>query len=83
VTYAQNDMPSVIDPTLTTLAILPTCSVTPCTARAAYTQLHITLSYNAASIIFLPTNFRLGPWLNVKLPTALPAYDYYVMVETH
>jgi hypothetical protein len=41
------------------------------------------MTYNASSLIFLPTTFRLGPWLNVAIPTSLPTYDYYVMVEQH
>jgi hypothetical protein len=45
--------------------------------------MQITLTYDASSIIFLPVNFRLGPWLQVAMPTALPSYTYFVMVETH
>jgi Flp pilus assembly protein TadG len=83
VIYARADMPSVIDPTQTSVTLSPTCSVTPCTARTAYSPLQLTVSYNASSIIFLPSTFRLGPWLNVVMPTALPPYQYQVMVEQH
>ncbi len=41
------------------------------------------IQYNASSILFLPSAFRLGPWLNVTVPTALPSYDYSIMVEQH
>jgi hypothetical protein len=54
-----------------------------CPARTAGTQMHITLTYDATPIIFLPSNFKLGPWFQVNIPTALPPYDYYVMVEIH
>ena len=82
-----DDAPTVIDPNhLQTPTFSPACSTLSsgkCTSRTTGTQMHITLSYDAASIIFLPTNFKLGPWLQVRMPTALPAYDYYVMVEIH
>jgi Flp pilus assembly protein TadG len=83
VAYARADMPSVIDPNLTSLLFSPPCTSTPCTDRTAYSALQLTVSYNASSIIFLPTNFRLGPWMNVAIPTALPNYPYTVMVEQH
>jgi hypothetical protein len=54
-----------------------------CTSRGSSAQLQVTLTYDASAIIFLPNNFRLGPWLNVAIPASLPAYDYYVMVEPH
>jgi hypothetical protein len=81
-----DDAPSVIDPNKVTPTFTPACaslSAGKCTARTSGIQMKISLSYNASSIIFLPTAFRLGPWLNVAIPTSLPAYDYYVMVETH
>jgi hypothetical protein len=81
-----DDAPSVIDPTRVTPTFTPACATLTsgkCTSRTSGTQMKISLAYNASSIIFLPTTFRLGPWLNVAMPTALPTYDYYVMVETH
>src|SRR5712691_1217272 len=82
-----DDAPSVIDKTRITPTFSPACaSLTAgkCTGRVAGTQMQITLQYAAAgSLIFLPTDFRLGPWLRVALPTDLPAYTYFVMVETH
>jgi hypothetical protein len=81
-----DDAPSVIDRNRVSPAFSPPCaslSGGACTSRTAGTQMRITLSYDASAIIFLPTNFRLGPWLQVAMPTALPPYDYYVMVETH
>jgi hypothetical protein len=81
-----DDAPSVVDKTLVTPTFAPACATLTagkCTGRTAFSQMHITLQYNASSIIFLPSTFRLGPWLNVAIPTSLPAYDYYVMVEQH
>jgi hypothetical protein len=82
-----DDAPSVIDKTLVTPTFVPACAALTagkCTARTSGTQMKVTLKYTAAgSIIFLPTDFRVGPWLRVAIPTDLPAYDYYVMVETH
>ena|ERR1700687_4916525 len=81
-----DDAPTVIDKTLVTPTFSPACaSLTGghCTGRNAFSQMHITLQYDASTIIFLPSTFRLGPWLNVAIPTSLPAYDYYVMVEQH
>jgi Flp pilus assembly protein TadG len=82
-TYARADMPPVVDSTLANFAFSPPCTSTPCTARTAYSPLRLTVTYNASSIIFLPSTFRLGPWLNVVMPTALPSYQYQVMVEQH
>jgi TadE-like protein len=81
-----DDAPTVVDKTKVTPTFSPACAsltALKCTGRNALTQMHITLQYDASSIIFLPATFRLGPWLNVAIPTSLPAYDYYVMVEQH
>jgi Flp pilus assembly protein TadG len=82
-----DDAPSVIDTGhLQTPTFSPNCASLvsgKCAARTAGTQMHITLAYDATPILFLPSNFKLGPWFQVKIPTALPAYDYYVMVEIH
>ncbi len=82
-----DDAPAVIDNTLVTAAFSPACAAlnaqNKCASRTAGVQMQITLTYNASSIIFLPSNFRLGPWLQVALPTTLPPYTYFVMVETH
>jgi hypothetical protein len=89
------DAPSVIDPTKLTFSVIQgsdlqtrTCTLPlvngRCTARPAYVELRMRIQYDAASsLIFLPTNFRLGPWLQVKVPTNLPPYDLSVMVEQH
>ena len=54
-----------------------------CANRQAGTELRMRLSYDASTLIFLPSTFRLGAWLNVKIPTSLPPYDYSIMVEQH
>jgi len=67
-----DDAPSVVDKTLVTPTFAPACATLTagkCTGRTAFSQMHITLQYNASSIIFLPTTFRLGPFLNVTIPT--------------
>jgi hypothetical protein len=81
-----DDAPSVVDKTKVTPTFSPACSTLTagkCTGRTAGTAMHITLQYDASTILFLPATFRLGPFLNVAIPTSLPAYDYYVMVEQH
>jgi hypothetical protein len=88
-----SDVPGVVDPSKITLSILtstdgvkrdcPSLSGTRCASRTAGTELRLRLAYDASTIIFLPANFRLGPFLNVAIPTALPPYDYSVMVEQH
>jgi hypothetical protein len=82
-TYVQTNAPTVIDPTKLSVAVTPSCSATPCSARTSGSALHLTLTYNAASSFFLPTTWRFGPFFDVVLPTTLPPYDYYVMVENH
>jgi hypothetical protein len=87
------DAPSVVDPNKITLSIQPSgdgvtrdCSALAsnrCTKRVAGTELKLRLQYDASTIIFLPTTFRLGPWLNVAIKSTLPPYDYSVMVEQH
>jgi len=89
------DVPSVIDPTKVkdVPLVTPACTTISSTTghcvsgstqiRTTGSQIHIQMQYDASSIIFLPTNFRLGPWFNVTVPTGLPTYDYYVMVEPH
>src|SRR5882762_6011237 len=60
-----DDAPAVIDPTRVTAAFSPACAAlnaqNKCASRTSGTQMQITLTYNASSIIFLPVNFRLGP----------------------
>jgi Flp pilus assembly protein TadG len=50
--------------------------------RAPGATLYVQLQYDVANshVLFLPTNFRIGS-LAVKIPTALPAYRVYVLVE--
>ncbi|HEY0580825.1 MAG TPA: TadE/TadG family type IV pilus assembly protein, partial [Chloroflexota bacterium] len=84
------DAPSVIDPARLSLAIVQgtdgqtrSCAALvggKCTTRPAGVELRLRVSYDASSIIFLPSNFRLGPWFLVKVPTVLPPYDYASIV---
>lgn len=48
--------------------------------RAPGTVLYVTMSYDARNVMFLPTTFRLG-FLTISLPTTLPSYTIWVMVE--
>jgi Flp pilus assembly protein TadG len=48
--------------------------------RVAGATLYVDMSYDVSSVLFLPANWRLGS-LVVNIPTALPAYRVYVMVE--
>jgi Flp pilus assembly protein TadG len=81
-----DDAPSVINAANVLPSFSPICATLSngkCALRTAGTAVHISLTYNASSIIFLPTHFRLGSFLQVEMPSTLPAYDYYVMVEQH
>lgn len=57
-------------------------SVCTDTDRAPGATLYLQLQYDVAGshLLFLPTNFRIGS-LQVHVPTALPAYRVYVLVE--
>lgn len=87
------DVPTVVSPSRITVSVIASgdgvtrsCALsTPqkCASRTAGTELRLRIVYDASSIIFLPSTFRLGPYLNVAIPTSLPAYDYSVMVEQH
>jgi Flp pilus assembly protein TadG len=50
-------------------------------SRPAGVQQTLTITYDAASRMFLPTTFRLGPFLNVAMPGRYQSYSYKVMVE--
>ena len=89
-----DNVPSVVDPNRITFSVLPAAgdgvtrscaalSSGKCSLRPAGSELRLRLSYDASTIIFLPNNFRLGPYLQVAMPTSLPPYDYSVMVEQH
>jgi Flp pilus assembly protein TadG len=57
-------------------------STPPCTHvnRAPGATLYVDMSYDVRNLLFLPSTFRLGT-LSISLPTTLPAYRVYVMVE--
>ncbi|GAC1324559.1 MAG: hypothetical protein NVSMB2_22750 [Chloroflexota bacterium] len=86
---------TVIDPARITLFIdtsadsikrsCPTLTNGFCSNRHAGDELRIRLHYDVASLVFLPTTFGIGPWLNVALPwsTFSMDYPYSVMVEQH
>jgi Flp pilus assembly protein TadG len=50
--------------------------------RAPGATLYVELQYDVAGshLVFLPTNFRVGQ-LTVRIPTQLPAYRVYILVE--
>lgn len=54
----------------------------PCTNnnRAPGATLYVQMSYDVKYLLFLPTNFQLGN-LQAHIPTGLPGYRVYVMVE--
>ena len=86
--HVCHDLPGVVDKLKVqdVPLVSPACASLSgghCTARTTGSMIHIQMSYDASSIIFLPADFRLGPWLRVAIPTQLPTYDYYVMVEPH
>jgi Flp pilus assembly protein TadG len=73
-------LPSNLQYTKVTWSISPACTSLPC-SRGTGTDLRTTLTYDASSIVFLPTTFGITPWLRVKIPTNLPAYSMTVMVD--
>jgi hypothetical protein len=91
---ACSDVPTVVDANRITLSVIASgdgvtrsCAAldasSKCASRTAGSEIRLRLVYDAGSIIFLPSTFRLGPYLKVAIPTSLPAYDYSVMVEQH
>jgi len=48
--------------------------------RVSGATLYVDMSYDVSNVLFLPTNWHLGS-LVVQIPTALPAYRVYMMVE--
>jgi Flp pilus assembly protein TadG len=54
----------------------------PCTQvdRTPGATLYVDMSYDVRNLLFLPSTFRFGN-LSASLPTSLPAYRVYVMVE--
>jgi len=83
-TYVNGDLPSEISASHLTVSATPGCTALVaghCALRSSGTQQKVTLTYDAASSVFLPTNFRMGPWFQVAIPANIPAYDYYVMLE--
>jgi Flp pilus assembly protein TadG len=48
--------------------------------RVAGATLYVQMSYDVTPILFLQTNFQIGP-LRTTLPTQLPVYKVSVMVE--
>jgi hypothetical protein len=82
--YVSADMPSTISGANLTAQALPACPTLAaghCTGRSAGAALHIRMTYDAHSVVFLPS-LRLG-FINYSIPTVLPPYDYWVMVEAH
>jgi Flp pilus assembly protein TadG len=89
-----NGTPSQVQAGSTTLDAIytdgkMTVQFTPCvmvssscthTNRSPGATLYVQMSYDVSNILFLPTQFGFGN-LTVKLPTALPVYRVYVMVE--
>jgi hypothetical protein len=84
--HARDNAPSVISPANLTVTMSPVCTALVsggCPGRDAGELLTLTVAYNASSSVFLPTQFRLGPYIDVAIPTGLSSYVYYVMVERH
>jgi hypothetical protein len=61
---------------------LPSGTPVVCThpKRAPGATLRVQGVYDMSNMICLPTNFQFG-WMSVTVPTTLPAYFVYVMVE--
>ena len=55
----------------------------PCThyERDSGQTIYVEMSYDVSNLLFLPSTFQLSPQLKVAIPTGLPAYRVYVMVE--
>ena len=89
--YAPNaaaGSPAHWEPTVYTIGRM-TATFTPCIQNGSVCSHHkrdsgesvfVEMSYDIGNWIFLPTNFRMGS-LQVKIPTALPAYRVYTLVE--
>ncbi len=68
---------------MTSVAPTPACPSLDanglCAARASGDALTLTITYDAADVVFLPTVFRVGGV--VTLPTTLPTYRTTVLIE--
>jgi Flp pilus assembly protein TadG len=55
----------------------------PCThyKRDGGQTVYVEMSYDVGNLLFLPATFQIGSQLKVAIPTGLPAYRVYVMVE--
>ena len=53
----------------------------PATTRVRGSGLRLTVQYNPTNLIFLPTTFGFGPWLQVPIRTTLPSYTAAAMME--
>jgi Flp pilus assembly protein TadG len=49
-------------------------------SRVAGQTLYVQLTYDVTNLLFLPSTFRMG-YLTTKIPTQLPVYRVYTMVE--
>jgi Flp pilus assembly protein TadG len=87
-TGVKSRLAAILDPASLSISVTPSCSSYPCTVAAPCSAtercrgslLSVTASYNAGSLIFLPS--RIGLWyLVVDIPTTLPAYTMYVATE--
>jgi Flp pilus assembly protein TadG len=89
--YAPNTAagsPAHWEPTVYTMGQM-TATFTPCIVssgtcshhkRVAGESIFVEMSYDVGNWIFLPTNFRMSN-LQVRIPTTLPAYRVYTLVE--
>lgn len=77
-----NLAPSSID--FTSSPWTPACAARDaanrCASRVTGAAVRVGLLYDASPHVFLPSGINL-PFFRVTVPTTLPRYDYYVMIE--
>jgi Flp pilus assembly protein TadG len=92
-TYILNNLPSNISSTGLTFDFSsadpndwpwsPRCqslSTGRCATRVSGAPQRVGLAYDVAPHVFLPTSVNFG-WWSTAVPTTIPRYQYYVMIE--
>jgi Flp pilus assembly protein TadG len=84
IAQVKSRLPANLNPNNLTVAMSPACAALvngKCPNRNVGDRITFTLTYDATPVIFLPSQFRIGS-LQTQVPTNLPPYTMYMMVET-
>ena len=76
-------LPSNLQPTPLTITITPACATltaSKCVGRTTGTALTVTMTYNATSLLFVPSSLTFRSY-SVAMPSSLPAYAITMGIE--